>query len=146
MEWMKGGFWITTDNNCLDIKAIHDYLTKSSWAEGIDLQTVIESISHSLNFGLFDKNKKIGFARVVTDYCTFGYLCDVYILEAYQKIGLAGWLMKCCHSHPDMKRLRRIMLVTSTAPWLYEKCGYTAINRDSFVWHVIRPDIYKNMG
>lgn len=42
-----------------------------------------------------------------------------------------------------MATLRRIMLVTSTAPWLYEKVGYSAINCPDFVWQIARPDIYR---
>ena len=77
------------------------------------------SIQNSLCFGLLDGTRQIGFARLVTDFATFGYLCDVYVLNDYQKSGLGRWLIECCHAHPLMSRLRRIMLVTDSAPWLY---------------------------
>lgn len=141
--WRRADYLISTDVARLDIDAIHAYLTRSSWAEGIDRDTVRLSITNSLCFGLFDGDRQIGFARLVTDYATFGYLCDVYVLEAYQRRGLGQWLTECCQSHPLMARLRRIMLVTSTAPWLYEKVGYTALNREDFVWQIARPDIYR---
>lgn len=80
---------------------------------------------------------------MVTDHATFGYLCDVYVLEEYQKMGLGRLLIECCHPHPVMSRLRRIMLVTDSAPWLYEKLGYTPLNRPDFVWQINRPDIYQ---
>ncbi|WP_353168752.1 GNAT family N-acetyltransferase [Providencia sp.] len=144
-QWTRQNYRITTDTDDFDIPSIHQYLVRSSWAKGIDLETVTQSISHSLSFSLFYDNKQIGFARVVTDWATFGYLCDVYILEEYQRQKLGLWLMECCHSHPLMMRLRRLMLVTSTAPWLYEKVGYNPINREDFVWEIVRPDIYQKM-
>jgi hypothetical protein len=67
------------------LEAIHDYLSQSSWAPGIDAETVRISIQNSLCFALLDGTRQIGFARLVTDYATFGYLCDVYVLNDYQR-------------------------------------------------------------
>ncbi|WP_312227196.1 GNAT family N-acetyltransferase [Pseudescherichia sp.] len=142
VEYIRGDFCVTTDKRRLDISAIQNYLTQSSWAPGIDVATVKLSIEHSLCFGLFDGERQIGFARLVTDYATFGYLCDVYVLLDYQSQGLGRWLVECCQAHPLMSRLRRIMLVTDSAPWLYEKLGYQPLNRTNFVWQINRPDIY----
>ena len=75
-------------------EAIHDYLSQSSWAPGIDIETVSVSIQNSLCFGLLDGTRQIGFARLVTDFATFGYLCDVYVLNDYQKSGLGRWLIE----------------------------------------------------
>lgn len=60
--------------------------------------------------------------------------------------GLGRWLIECCHAHPVMSRLRRIMRVTDSAPWLYQKQGYNPVNRPDFVWHINRPDIYRKPG
>lgn len=139
-------YTVTTDTKLFDIDSIHQYLTRSSWAEGIDIDTVKQSINNSLCFGLFDGDIQIGFARIITDGVTFGYLCDVYVLETWQHQQLGRRLMECCQSHPVMTRLRRIMLVTSTAPWLYEKMGYSPVNRENFVWQIVRPDIYRQRG
>ncbi|MDU5668628.1 MAG: N-acetyltransferase, partial [Enterobacter hormaechei] len=70
------------------MQAIHRYLTRSTWAKEIDLATVNVSIENSLNFGVYHDKIQIGFARLITDYATFAYLCDVYILEKYQGEGL----------------------------------------------------------
>jgi len=99
-------------------------------------------VKHSLNVGLYHGETQIGFARLVTDFATFGYLCDVYVLEAYRQAGLGRWLMACCQAHPLWQRLRRVMLVTSTALSLYEKLGYTPVNRENVVWQQVQPDIY----
>lgn len=142
-QWTKGAFHITTDKTAQDIPAIHRYLTRSMWAAGIDEQTVRDSVENSLNFGLFEGEKQIGFARFITDYATFAYLCDVYVLEDYQGNNLGGWLVECCQSHPVSARLRRMVLFTTTAPWLYEKFGYEPVNRPDYAWAITRPDIYR---
>lgn len=123
LTFRKDRYTVTTDPAFFQIDAIHDFLSQSSWASGIDAETVSLSIENSLCFGLLDGSEQIGFVRLVTDHATFGYLCDVYVLEGYQKMGLGQWLIECCHAHPVMSRLRRIMLVTDSAPWLYESLG-----------------------
>lgn len=120
-EWQRADYLVSTDPALLDLDAIHAFLTRSSWAEGIDKETVRQSLAHSLCFGLYHGARQIGFARLVTDYATFGYLCDVYVLETYQKSGLGLWLAECCQAHPLMATLRRVMLVTSTAPGSMKK-------------------------
>lgn len=135
---------VSTDRKKLDVQAVHQYLTRSTWAKGIDIDTVSASIENSLNFGVYQNESQIGFARLITDYATFAYLCDVYILEKYQGEGLGGWLMECIHNHPVFEKLRRMMLFTTTAPWLYEKFGYEPVNRENYAWTITRPDIYLN--
>lgn len=142
-EWNKGKYSVSTDNERLCIQDVHRYLTRSTWAEGIDIETVTDSIQNSLCFGVYHDRRQIGFARLVTDYSTFAYLCDVYILEDYQGSGLGGWMIQCIHNHPIFEKLRRIVLFTSTAPWLYEKYGYEPVNRENFTWSITRPNIYR---
>lgn len=142
-EWNKGAYLISTNAEKLDVRAIHHYLTRSTWAKGIDLATVTASIQNSLNFGIYHENVQIGFARLITDYATFAYLCDVYVLEEYQGDGLGRWVMECIHDHPVFVKLRRIMLFTTTAPWLYAKFGYEPVNRENYAWTITRPDIYS---
>lgn len=143
-EWEKEGYLISTDPSKLDVPAIHHYLTRSTWAAGIDEETVSLSVQNSLNFGIFHQGSQVGFARLITDYATFAYLCDVYVLEEHQGKGLGRWLMECFHAHPVFEKLRRIMLFTTTAPWLYQKFGYQPINRPDYAWAITRPDIYQD--
>lgn len=142
-NWSKDAYRLTTDINQVDIPAVHAYLTRSSWAPGIDEQTVSDGAENSLNFSLFDGEKQIGYARFITDYATFAYLCDVYVLEEYQGKNLGAWLIECVQSHPVTARLRRMALFTSTAPWLYEKFGYTPVNEPNYTWVITRPGIYQ---
>ncbi|SUW63186.1 acetyltransferase [Buttiauxella agrestis] len=143
-EWRMNDYLVSTDKTMLDVQAVHQYLTRSTWAKGIDLDIVCASIENSLNFGIYHNESQIGFARLITDYATFAYLCDVYILEKYQGDGLGRWLMECIHNHPCFDKLRRVMLFTTTAPWLYEKLGYEPVNRENYAWTITRPDIYIN--
>lgn len=141
-EWRKNSYLVSTDREKLDVKAIHRYLTRSTWAKGINLDTVATSIENSLNFGIYHHDTQIGFARLITDFATFAYLCDVYVLEEYQGEGLGRWMMECLRNHPLFEQLRRIMLFTTTAPWLYEKFGYQPVNQENYAWTITRPDIY----
>lgn len=141
-EWHLNEYMISTDPEKLDVQAVHQYLTRSTWAKGIDLETVMASTENSLNFGIYHNDTQTGFARLITDYATFAYLCDVYVLEQYQGEGLGKWLMACIHDHPVFEKLRRIMLFTTTSPWLYEKFGYEPVNRENYAWTITRPDIY----
>ncbi|MEB6537855.1 GNAT family N-acetyltransferase [Serratia plymuthica] len=142
-QWRRDEYLIDTDKSELNLAFTHAFLTTSSWASGISQETVQLSIDNSLCFGLYHHRQQIGFARLVTDYATFGYLCDVFVALDYQGRGLARWLMDCTLEHPLLQRLRRVMLVTGTAPWLYQKVGYEALNRQDYVWHIVRPDIYR---
>jgi len=116
---------ITTNIDELDMEMIHQYLSKASyWAQHIPLHMVKQSIENSLNFGIFHETKQIGFARLITDKTTMAYLCDVFIIEAYQKKGLSSWLMETIMEHPALQGLKLWILVTSSADWLYKKHGF----------------------
>jgi GNAT superfamily N-acetyltransferase len=119
-------YWITTDPAKLDLDAIHGYLSRSFWAEGIPRDTVAKSIANSLCFGMFDDDRQIGFARVVTDRATYAYLCDVYVLESHRQRGLGKWLIETVMAHPDLQGLRRFQLVTRDAHGLYSRHGFEA--------------------
>jgi len=133
-EWHEHDYLISTDSTKLDLHAVHQYLTESKWAKGIDFDTVKTSTANSLNFGVYLDKSQIGFARLITDYATFAYLCDVYVLDEYRGKGLGRWLMECIHHHPVCEKLRSIILFTSTAPWLYQKFGYEPINKENYTW------------
>ncbi|WP_025121213.1 MULTISPECIES: GNAT family N-acetyltransferase [unclassified Serratia (in: enterobacteria)] len=142
-QWQRGEFRINSDKSELDLAFTHAFLATTRWAQGISLATVQQSIDNSLCFGLYHQHRQIGFARLVTDYATFGYLCDVFVMPKFARQGLAKWLMVCMLEHPVLQRLRRIMLVTSSAPGLYQQVGYQPVNKQDFVWQIARPDIYQ---
>lgn len=129
MEITEQGFIFSDDNNLIDIKAVHHYLsTQSYWAQNIPLETVKNSINNSLCFGIYKDKKQIGFARWITDKATFGYLCDVYIVEQFRGLGLAKKLMSLMLFHPDLQKLRSYLLSTLDGHKLYKQFGFKAIS------------------
>lgn len=124
LEYRRGDFSISTDKSKLDIGLVHEFLSKFSyWAQGRSLDVVKTSIEHSLCFGVYNGDQQIGFARVVTDYATFAWLCDVFILESRRGHGLGKWLIECAVTHPDLQRLKIFLLATSDAHELYSRYG-----------------------
>lgn len=124
VEYEKGNFVISTDKGRLDIAAIHDFLsTQAYWALNRPIEMVRTAIENSICFGVYERDQQIGFARVVTDYATFAWLCDVYILPDYRSQGLGKWLVECIVTHPQLAPLRRIVLATRDAHELYRKYG-----------------------
>lgn len=116
---------ITTDRTQLDVDAIYDYLANESyWAKNIPRELVERSIEHSLCFAALDGEALVGFARVVTDYATFGYVADVFVLPSYRGRGISKQLMEAIRSHPELQRLRRWHLVTRDAQGLYAQFGF----------------------
>jgi GNAT superfamily N-acetyltransferase len=129
-EWKRGEFSISTDPKQLDITLIHKYLsTDSYWAQGRTVDTIERSIENSLNFGLYKGEQQIGFARVVTDFATFAWLADVFVLDAYRGRGLGKWLVEVILSHPDLQRFRRWVLATKDAHELYRQFGFIELKR-----------------
>lgn len=122
------GYTITDDPARLDIAAIHAYLSRSYWAEGIPLELVAQSVANSLCLGIYTPTgEQVGLLRVVTDYTTFAYLCDVYVLEAHRGHGLSKAAMRLLDSHPRLQGLRRMHLVTKDAHGLYAQFGFSVI-------------------
>ncbi|WP_263264723.1 GNAT family N-acetyltransferase [Pseudomonas sp. RIT-PI-S] len=134
---------LTVDKEQLDIEFIHSFLTTSSWAAGISRERVEKSIANSLCVGAFHGRRQVGFARLVTDFATFGYLCDVFVDAQYRGLGLGRRLSSALLDLPEVQTMRRILLATTTAPWLYEKLGFTAVNQPNLLWQVHRPGIYS---
>jgi len=145
-EYTNGNFIISTDPARLDVALIHQYLSEESyWAQNIPRELVALAIAGSLNFGLYASGgKQIGFARVITDYATFAYLCDVFVLPDYRGQGLSKWLMTCVMAHPDLQNLRRFMLMTRDAHSLYTRFGFTPVKNPTNCLEIARPGLYKN--
>ncbi len=128
-EWRRGEYWISTDRNQLELRLIHEFLSQRSyWALGRSFETMKRSLENSLNFGVYKGEEQIGFARVVTDYATFAWLADVFILEEHRGQGLAKWLLAVITSHPQLQGFRRWVLATSDAHELYRRYGFAELN------------------
>lgn len=128
IEHKKDDFDITTDFQKIDIDGVCTLLGQSHWANSRRRDIIIKSLENSLCFSLFHKSKQIGLVRVVTDYTTFAYLCDVIIDENYRHKGLGAWVLECVFKHPDLQNLRRWCLVTRDAHEFYKKFGFEKVN------------------
>jgi GNAT superfamily N-acetyltransferase len=139
------GYTLSTDPAKLDIAAMHAYLSRSYWSPGIPLEIVAAAAKNSLCFGLYDaQGQQVGLARVVTDYATFAYLCDVYVLEGHRGKGLGKWLVETVCAHAALTGARRIMLGTRDAHELYRRHGFVAPPNDGVLMQILRPDMYRH--
>ncbi len=127
LETQRDSFTISTDPSRLDIDAICEFLKRAYWANTRPRERTERAIQNSLVFGVYDGERQIGVARVVTDYSIFAYLCDVFIQEEYRLHGLGKWLIRTVMEHPDLKDMRRWVLVTNDAHGLYKQFGFTSI-------------------
>lgn len=143
-EWKHNNRVVSTNQQRMDVKAIHAFLTRAYWCEGIPFEVVERAVRHSLCFGLFDGDAQVGLARVVTDYATFAYLCDVYVLESHRGKGLGRWLVQCVMEHPQLQGLRRFNLSTQDAHRLYAKFGFKPLKHPEYQLERHKPDVYKS--
>jgi len=126
---MNEGYTISTDKALLDIAMIHQYLSQEAyWCQNIPCDIVQRSIDNSACFGVYQGDKQVGFARVITDFATFGYLADVFILPEHRGLGLSKQLIAFIIAHPPLQGLRRLLLVTRDAHGLYEPFGFKPID------------------
>jgi GNAT superfamily N-acetyltransferase len=124
VEYQQGAFSISTDPARIDVDAVYDYLHNTAyWCLGRPREVVERSIEHSLSFGIYAGAEQAGYARVVTDYATFAWLCDVFVLEPYRGQGLGKWLVECVVKHPALQDLAIFVLATTDAHNLYRRYG-----------------------
>lgn len=117
---------ITTDLDEIDLDVVHRWLsTDAFWAIGRSRGTVEQAARFSLNFGALDPDGGlIGYARVVTDYTTFGWLCDVYVPLVARGRGVGLTLAIAVADRLRPMKLTRVLLSTSDAHELYVKVGF----------------------
>ena len=139
----QSSFQISTDRSELDVPLIYRFLSEqSTWAVGISRALVDRAIENSLCFGGYVDGRQVAFARVITDYATFGNLVDVFVIPEYRGRGYSLELMKAVMGHPSLKGLRRFMLATGDAHPLYEKFGFTAPQRPETLMERYFPNMY----
>ena len=127
IETHRDKFTISTDPARLDFDVICDFLERAYWANTRPRERTERAMKNSLVFGVYEGEKQIGMARVVSDYSIFAYLCDVFIHEDYRAHGLGKWLIETILHHPDLEEMRRWVLVTNDAHGLYRQFGFTSI-------------------
>ncbi|MCI0397016.1 MAG: GNAT family N-acetyltransferase [Chloroflexi bacterium] len=142
-EERRGDFLVSTDPARLQVDVIHHFLANDAfWATGIGRETVETAIRHSLCFGLFHDQAQIGFARVITDFATYAYLNDVFVLPAYRNQGLASWLMECVVAHPALQTIRRFGLTTRDKQSFYRRFGFHSLLNPDRHMEKLSPEFY----
>lgn len=129
-ETFKGEYQISTNRSKLQLDVIQQFLNQESyWAQDRTSERIQKTIQNSLCFGVYDQEQnQVGFARIVTDYATFGYVCDVFIISEYRKRGLSKWLMKTIIECPLLAEIHLLTLYTKDAQGLYEQVGFARLD------------------
>ena len=139
------GIFVSTDKSLLDLKMIHSFLsTESYWARSRTKEQTLKAIEHSICFGVYDGDRQIGFARVISDRATYAYLGDVFVLEEFRGLGYSKALMEAVVSHPELQGLRRWTLATKDAHGLYEQFGFTPLKFPERWMERAAPDAYRS--
>lgn len=143
MNVERDEFQINTDKTRLDLDVIHTFLSEESyWAQTRTLEQTRTAIKNSICFGVYDGERQIGFARVVSDCATFAYIGDVFIIGEYRGRGLSKWLMEIIVSHPDLQGLRRWVLATRDAHGLYKQFEFDELRHPDRWMEKTAPDAY----
>jgi GNAT superfamily N-acetyltransferase len=140
-EWQRGPYVISTDPRRLDVALVHEFLAHAYWAVGLPRDVLERALEHSLVFGLYGPAGQVGFARVVTDWATFAYLADVFVLEEFRGRGLGKWLVEVAVTLPELQGLRRWLLATADAHGLYRRFGFTDAAPGRLM-EIVDPDVY----
>ncbi len=123
-EETRGEYLLSLDKARLQIDVIEDFLTQRSyWAQNRSKSSIIQTIQNSVCFGIFHKGVQVAFGRLVTDHVTFAWLCDVYVDDAQQGLGLGKWLVAAVCAYVDQHGIRQTLLATRDAQGLYQDYG-----------------------
>jgi GNAT superfamily N-acetyltransferase len=142
-ERVRAGHTVSTDRARIDLELVHRVLGSTYWAAGIPREVVERAIEHSLTFGVYDRERQVGFARVITDFATYAYLSDVFIVEECRGRGLGDWLIESIVRHPQLQGLRRFALFTRDAASLYTRHGFSAIEAPTGYMEILNRDVYR---
>jgi hypothetical protein len=143
----RNGFRISADKGLIDFETVYNYLNDESyWGKGLPKETLKKAIENSICFGIYKQGKQAGFARVITDKATFAYICDVFILTGYRRLGLSKWLVQTIKQYPELQGLRRWSLATLDAHGLYEQFGFTVINWPERWMEIFTPYKLQDQG
>jgi GNAT superfamily N-acetyltransferase len=141
---VSGSYVISADPARLDPTAIQSYLQRSYWAKGVPLEIVERAVKGSLCIGAYDEaGEQVGLVRLISDYATFCFVCDVYVLEPHRGRGLSKAMLAMAFAHPHLQGLRRFSLVTLDAHELYRQFGFRALAHPERHMELTVPDIYK---
>ncbi|UJA22020.1 GNAT family N-acetyltransferase [Thermoleophilia bacterium SCSIO 60948] len=133
---------LSTDPELVDLDLVHAFLTNSYWRPGVSRETISRAIAGSIPFTLIDdRERQVGFARVVTDRATFAYLGDVFVIEAARGRGLGDWMTGRILDHPHLRGIARWSLYTADAHRLYERHGFRPPANPDWAMEIVDPQV-----
>ena len=131
---------ISTDPSLVDVALVHRWLsTDAYWALGRPREVVERSVAESLNVGAYDDGVQVGYARVVTDRATFGWICDVYVDPSRRGAGIGNRLVTSVLAELRPLGLQRVMLATADAHALYAAHGFEPLPNASMIMVLTQP-------
>lgn len=143
-EVRHGEYLISDDPAWINVAAVHAFLTKSYWAEGIPLEVVARALANSLCLGIYAVDgTQVGLVRVISDFATYAYLCDVYVIETHRGRGVAKAALRHTMAHPRLQGLRGWSLRTRDAHRLYAQFGFKALVEPEGSMALRFPDVYR---
>jgi N-acetylglutamate synthase-like GNAT family acetyltransferase len=149
-EYHKDDYFITNDINKVDREFVCSILAKTYWAASLPKKTIEKSLQHAMCFSLYHwnglKHVQVGMTRVITDYATFAYVCDVVVAEDYRHKKLGSWLIDCVLKHPDLQNIRRWYLVTNDAQTFYKKFGFMPLSEPARSMEMVNEQPSHNMA
>lgn len=140
-----GHYEISTDRTRLNIDLIHRFLASTYWAKDIPREIVERSIRNSLCFGAYSGPEQVGFARVITDFASMGYLADLFVVPEHRGRGISKLIMRAVLDHPQLQGLRRLLLATKDAHGLYARFGFQPLAHPEDFMTIHKPNIYQNV-
>jgi GNAT superfamily N-acetyltransferase len=132
VEYLFGEYNISNDKSLLSIQSVKELLSQSYWANRRPAEVIQASVNNSDCYGVYHKNKQVGFARVVSDNSTVFWLCDVIIDENYRGKGIGKALVKKIVESEAYKNLTGI-LITDDAHSLYQQFGFVKAPEGKFM-------------
>ncbi len=147
--WTRGdGYAVSDDKARLDRDKVFGWLSRDAyWSAGIPRDVFEKSVDGAMCFGVYAPDgAQVGFARVMGDRATFGYLGDVFVEPAARGKGLSRFLLDTIFAHPELQGFRRWFLATRDAHALYARYGFAPLAEPSRVMERADPDVYKRAG
>jgi predicted GNAT family N-acyltransferase len=123
MEVLYKNYLISDDKSMIDSEVVIELLSKSYWANKRPYELTRKGIENSYCLGVYSEGQQIGFARIITDYATFYYLCDVIIHQDHRGKGIGNKLIELIVDNKEFEDMTGV-LGTRDAHSLNEKFGF----------------------
>ncbi len=133
------------DKARLQVARVHAWLAESYWSPGIERALVERAIAGSHCLGAYQDGRQVGYARMITDHATFGWLADVWVDEGVRGQGIGRQMVRWFIDHPDFSGIRRLALVTADAHGVYEGVGFSALMRPERYMERLAPEFANRL-